>query len=83
MKAVSESMHKTVCRDQNNMAYALVGALIGFIVLTPFGILAGGYCGACFGLNLALDLGILFLFALIGTTFGAFAGCFFASTRKK
>jgi hypothetical protein len=63
--------------------YALWGALLGVAVYGPFGLGASlCECGLLrFGPG--LGIGILLAFIAIGTTFGAFLGCFFGVDRAE
>jgi hypothetical protein len=63
--------------------YALWGALLGIAIYGPFGV--GASLCECSLLHFGpgFGIGILLAFIAIGTTFGAFLGCFFGVDRAE
>ena len=63
--------------------YALWGALLGIAVYGPFGVGASLCECSLLRFGPGFGIGILLAFIAIGTTFGAFLGCFFGVDRAE
>ncbi len=63
--------------------YALWGALLGIAIYGPFGVGASLCECSLLRFGPGFGIGILLAFIAIGTTFGAFLGCFFGVDRAE